>query len=63
MIKSYCSKEKCTYRKLVDENKAFCMLPKCIFNQSENIVKAKKIDENSSTKDIIKRGKELGLIS
>lgn len=63
MIKSYCLKGKCTYRRLVGENKAFCMLPRCIFNQSENHKEVTEIGENSSAKEIIKRSKELGLIS
>lgn len=55
MIKSYCKKEKCSYRKLVGERKAFCVLPRCIFDERENLIKVKKLNENLLAKDILKR--------
>lgn len=34
MIKSYCMKDRCTYRKDVGQEKAFCLLPRCPYEAS-----------------------------
>lgn len=37
-LKYICLKEKCTYRKQVEPNKAFCMLPKCPFDKCAKVM-------------------------
>lgn len=61
MVKSYCLKEKCTFRKQVSSHEAFCMLPKCIYGQSQDLAYVDK-EENLTVGQLILKNKELGLI-
>lgn len=61
MVKSYCLKEKCTFRKQVSQHEAFCMLPNCIYGQSQDLVYVDK-EENLTVGQLILKNKELGLI-
>lgn len=61
MVKSYCLKEKCTFRKQVSQHEAFCMLPNCIYGQSQDLAYVDR-GENLTVEQLILRNKELGLI-
>lgn len=51
-LKYICLKEKCTYRKQVEPNKAFCMLPKCPFDKCAKVMPSTKaILEKSENED------------
>ncbi|MGN0488054.1 MAG: hypothetical protein ACI4HO_02195 [Ruminococcus sp.] len=58
MLKEYCRAEKCSYRKKVSENKAFCMLPNCPKNRTVIITDRKE----ETVQSIIARSREKGLI-
>lgn len=61
MVKSYCLKEKCTFRKQASPHKAFCMLPNCIYDQSQDLAYIDN-EENLTVGQLILKNKELGLI-
>lgn len=63
-IKDICLKDKCSYRKLVEPDKAFCLFPSCPFGQSVKVKTpdVKPLSEKATVKEIIKRSKLLGLV-
>lgn len=61
-IKEFCFKNKCSFRKIVGKNKAYCMLPKCLFNETRAFLKGKKVNKEYSAKEIIQNCKRIGLI-
>lgn len=62
MTKEYCQAKKCSYRKPVDTNKAFCMLPNCPYDLRISKSKSKSKDNETSAQSIIAQSRALGLI-
>lgn len=62
MTKEYCRAKKCSYRKPVDINKAFCMLPNCPYDLRISKSKFKSKDNETTAQNIIAQSRALGLI-
>jgi hypothetical protein len=60
--KYICRKDKCIYRRQVDEKKAFCAKIVCPFDACVRMKKTTNLPENPTVAEIIQNAREKGLI-